>query len=74
MGGKWATIYSRDLLTGAQAKGLTLEQQASNVLLAWSDFQASTLPAITQTVLDIDASRAASRLEDKAKHEIQQGV
>jgi hypothetical protein len=70
MGAKSATIYSRDLLTSAQAKGLTLEQQANNILLAWSDFQASALPAITQAVLDIDASRAAARSANKAKREI----
>ena len=57
MGAKWATIFSRDLLTSAQAKGLTLEQQVNNVLLGWSDFQGDALPKITQAVVDIDASR-----------------
>ena len=57
MGAKWATIFSRDLLTSAQAKGLTLEQQVNNVLLGRSDFQGDALPKITQAVVDIDASR-----------------
>ncbi len=60
MGAKWASIFSLDLLTGAQARGLTLDQQAQNASLAWSDFQGRTLPGLIQAVLDIDAARSAT--------------
>jgi len=54
MGSKWATIFSRDLLTSAQAEGLTSEQQIDNASLAWSDIQAAQLPILIQRILDID--------------------
>lgn len=62
MGKKWSTIFSRDLLTSAQARGLTAEQQIQNAALAWSDFQGSTLRTLIQAILDIEGrhSRIAS--------------
>ena len=59
MGLKWATIFSLDLLTSAQARGLTLDQQVQNASLAWSDFQGKSLPALVQAILDTDAARSA---------------
>jgi hypothetical protein len=60
MGAKWATIFSLDLLTSAQARGLTLDQQVQNASLAWSDFQGGRLPGLIQAILDIDAARSAT--------------
>jgi len=62
MGLKWASIFSQDLLTSAQAKGLTLDQQAQNASLAWSDFQSHSLPELTQTILEIDAAQSGEDL------------
>jgi len=59
MGAQWATIFSRDLLTPAQAKNLTFEAQVLNVGLGWSDFQGQTLPLLTDAVLAIDEQLAA---------------
>ncbi len=61
MGVQWTTIFSRDLLTAAQAKDLTFEAQSTNVGLGWSDFQAQSLPQLTAAVLAIDEQLAASR-------------
>ena len=60
MGAQWATIFSRDLLTFPQAKGLTFEAQASSVGLSWSDFQGKTLQLLIDTVLAIDEKLAAA--------------
>jgi hypothetical protein len=54
MGAQWVTIFSRDLLTSGQARGLTFEAQAANVDLGWSDFQGQTLPQMIDAVLTID--------------------
>ncbi|ESZ26609.1 PD-(D/E)XK nuclease family protein [Mesorhizobium sp. L2C067A000] len=54
MGQQFATIFSRDLLTSAQAQGLTSDMQSTNVALAWSDFQARQLQALIQAVISID--------------------
>lgn len=54
MGKSWATIFSRDLLTSAQAKGLPFEAQQLNVGMAWSDFQAKQLKPLIDAVLAID--------------------
>ncbi len=59
MGGKWATIFSRDLLTPAQAKNLTFEAQANNVSLGWSDFQGRTLQPLIDAVIAIDEQLGA---------------
>lgn len=59
MGVKWSTIFSRDLMTAKLAETLTAEQQESNVSLAWSDFQGTTLPALIPAVLEIDEEIAA---------------
>ena len=53
-GRPWVTIFSRDLLTPAQAKNLTFEAQASNVSFASSDFQGRTLQSLIDAVLAID--------------------
>jgi hypothetical protein len=54
MGAQSVTIFSRDLLTPAQAKNLTFEAQANNVGLGWSDFQGRTLQSLIDAVLAID--------------------
>jgi hypothetical protein len=56
MGNQWVTLFSRDLLTANQAKGLSYEAQATNVGLAWADFQGRTLQALIDAILDIDAN------------------
>ena len=58
MGHTWTTIFSRDLLTNAQAKELSFEARANNVALAWSDFQGNQLPLLIQTIVEIDAMLA----------------
>ena len=60
MGRQWATIFSRDLLKSAQAKGLTFDAQAFNVSLAWSDFQGGTLPQLIDAVVRIDEQLSIS--------------
>ncbi|MDB5407505.1 MAG: hypothetical protein JWL84_2417 [Rhodospirillales bacterium] len=60
MGLKWVTIFSRDLLTSAQARGLSLDQQAANASLAWSDFQGRQLQELIQEILRIEEHRAAT--------------
>lgn len=59
MGGKWSTIFSRDLMTSKLAETLTAEQQEANVGLAWSDFQSTTLPVLIDAILGIDREIAA---------------
>jgi hypothetical protein len=59
MGAKWATIFSRDLLTAAQASQLSFEAQTTNAALAWSDFQASQLPALITSILSLDVELAS---------------
>jgi hypothetical protein len=54
MGTKWATIFSRDLLTSNQAKNLSFEHQSTSVVFQWSEFQAQALQALTNAVLAID--------------------
>jgi hypothetical protein len=54
MGVQWATIFSRNLQTSAQAKNLTFEAQSANLELAWSDFQAQNLTPLINAVLAID--------------------
>ena len=63
MGAKWASIFSMELLTSAQAKDLSLDQQAQNASLAWSDFQGTILPKLIKAVLDIDAGRSEKLAE-----------
>jgi hypothetical protein len=58
MGVKWVTIFSRDLQTPEQAAKLSAEQQANNLRLAWSEFQAEVLPGLITGVLEIDADAA----------------
>lgn len=58
MGAKWATIFSRDLLSAERAATMSTEQQANNLRLAWSDFQGSTMPALIEAVSGFDASVA----------------
>lgn len=60
MGVKWVTIFSRDLLTPEQAAKLSAEQQANNLRLAWSEFQAAVLPGLIDSVLEIDAEAAGA--------------
>lgn len=60
MGVQWATIFSRDLLTAAQAAQLSFEAQANNAALARSDFQGSQLPALLTSILSLDAQLASS--------------
>jgi len=52
-----------ELLTSAQAKDLSLDQQAQNASLAWSDFQGTILPKLIKAVLDIDAGRSEKLAE-----------
>jgi hypothetical protein len=59
MGQKWAAIYSRDLLTAPQARSMAYEAQATNVSLAWSDFQGTVLPDLISAILEIDADLSA---------------
>jgi hypothetical protein len=59
MGAQWSTIFSRNLLTPAQAKNLTFEAQSANLRLAWSDFQAKTLLPLIDAVLAIDSELTA---------------
>jgi hypothetical protein len=66
MGNKWASIFSLDLLTSIQSKGLTVDQQAQNASLAWSDFQGKILPELIQAILDIDAGRSEKVAEPDA--------
>lgn len=54
MGAQWATIFSRDLLTANQAKGLAFEAQEVNVRAAWTDFQVGQLSLLIQGILDIE--------------------
>lgn len=54
MGTKWSTIFSKDLLTPERASDLSIEAQVSNLDLAWSDFQAQTLPLLIDAILQID--------------------
>lgn len=54
MGRLWATIFSRDLLTAEAAVSMATDAQVTNLRLAWSDFQATTLPRLIETVLEID--------------------
>ncbi|RSV34694.1 hypothetical protein CA234_20815 [Sphingomonas sp. ABOLE] len=58
MGAKWATIFSRDLLSAERATTMSAEQQANNLRLAWSDFQATTMPALIEAVSEIDGNVA----------------
>ena len=60
MGRQWAAVFSRDLLTSAQAENLAFEARSFNVGLAWSDFQGRTLQLLTDAVLAIDRQLAAS--------------
>jgi PD-(D/E)XK nuclease superfamily len=60
MGAQWVSIFSRDLLTSVQAKGLAFEAQSVNVGLGWSDFQAQSLMALINAVLAIDKELADS--------------
>lgn len=55
MGVKWSTIFSRDLLTAERAAALSAEVQVSDVGLAWSEFQGTTLPELIGAILEIDA-------------------
>jgi len=59
MGAQWVTIFSRDLLTVGQAKGLTFEGQATNVSLGWSDFQGQTLMQLIEAMIAIDEQIAS---------------
>lgn len=61
MGVKWSTIFSRDLMTAKLAETLTPEQLETNVGLAWSDFQGTTLPALIHAVLDIEKEIQAGK-------------
>ncbi len=54
MGEKWTTIFCQDFLTVPQAKGLTFEQQATNVRLGWSSFQGSQLQELIAAIIRID--------------------
>lgn len=54
MGPQWTTIFSQDLQTSVQAKGLTFEAQSTNVRHGWLDFQGGTLQPLTDAVLTID--------------------
>jgi hypothetical protein len=56
MGAQWVTLFSRDLLTANQAKGLSFEAQATSVGLAWGDFQGRKLQALIDAILEIDAN------------------
>lgn len=58
VGDKWVALFSRDLLTKKQAQGMTEEARHTNVGLAWSEFQATQLPALTDAILEIDAKLA----------------
>ena len=60
MGVKWVSIFSQDLLTSTEARDLTLEQQAQKAAAAWAQFLTTSLPTLTQAVLDIDAQRTAA--------------
>lgn len=55
IGKSWVTIFSQDFQTMAQARGVAEEAQLNNVGLAWSDFQAQTLPALIDAIVEIDA-------------------
>ncbi len=67
MGTQWATIFSRDLLTTNQAKGLSFEAQELNVRLAWSDFQAKHLSSLIQGIVDIE-KQLHSSVVDPSTH------
>ena len=58
MGEKWATIFSRDLLTVERAAGMSADVQANVAGLAWSDFQGQTLGPLVDAVLAIDRAIA----------------
>lgn len=53
MGRVTAQVYGRELLTPVQAQDLDFDQQATNVSLAWSDFQATELEALTNEVVEL---------------------
>ena len=54
MGVKWATIFSRDLLTAEQAATMSAEGQANNLRQSWSHFQDDALRKLTDVVLEMD--------------------
>lgn len=54
LGEKWSSLYRKDLLTSERAANLTTEAQINNLDLAWSDFQAQTLPQLIDAVIEID--------------------
>jgi hypothetical protein len=54
MGKLYSTIWSRVLLTPEQAAPLSAEQQRNNVVLAFSDFRGTALPAIIEAVSRLD--------------------
>jgi len=59
MGLQWATIYSRDLLTSAQAQNMEFEAQSFAVQAAWSDFHSHDLMPL---IAEIEA--IAKQIED----------
>jgi hypothetical protein len=61
MGVKWSTVFGRDLMTAERAATLSVEAQATNIDLAWTDFQQVALPTLIDAVLEIDAGIAAAR-------------
>ena len=58
MGKFYSTIFSRQLLSVAQAANMTFEAQRNNLLLAFSDFQGEKLLKLIDSVMEIDAEIA----------------
>jgi len=61
MGEQYAIIFSRDLLTPNQAKGISFEAQENNVRLAWSDLQGTQLGPLIDKILEMDRKLASER-------------
>ena len=55
MGKQYATIYSRDLLSSAEAKDMEVDQKIDALKAGWQRFLENDFPAIEKAVLDIVA-------------------
>jgi hypothetical protein len=53
MGKQWATIYSRDLLSGTEARNMETDQKIEAVRTAWQRFITSELPDLDAAMLEI---------------------
>jgi hypothetical protein len=53
MGKKWSTIYSKELLSASEAKGMSYEEQVEAVEAAWQNFVDHDFPTLTAEVLEL---------------------